>query len=71
MVMKHKRYDYLCVIYGWDPVCRLSSSWQMQMGVNLLQHKNMQPFYSVLVEDCSVRYAAQGVCWENLFLLID
>ncbi len=22
MVMKHQRYDYECVIYGWDEVCK-------------------------------------------------
>ena len=22
MVMKHKRYNYYCVINGWDPVCK-------------------------------------------------
>ena len=21
MVMKHRRYDYHCVIFGWDPKC--------------------------------------------------
>ena len=24
MVMKHKRYHYVCVIYGWDAVCTQS-----------------------------------------------
>ena len=24
MVMKHKRYHYICVIYGWDAVCKQS-----------------------------------------------
>ena len=22
MVMKHKRYNYHCLINGWDPVCK-------------------------------------------------
>ena len=30
MVMKHKRYDYECVIYGWDAVCT-----QSQVGLKL------------------------------------
>ncbi|XP_062510833.1 F-box only protein 21-like [Corticium candelabrum] len=59
LVMRHKRYDYICVIYGWDPYCRMSRAWQTQMGVHLLTHKDRQPFYSVLVEDLSIRYAAQ------------
>ncbi len=24
MVMRHKKYNYICVIYGWDPVCKAS-----------------------------------------------
>ena len=24
MVMKHKKYHYICVIYGWDAVCKQS-----------------------------------------------
>ena len=24
MVMKHRRYDYHCVIFGWDPKCTAS-----------------------------------------------
>ena len=63
MVMKHKRYHYLCVIYGWDPVCKQSKNWVRQMGVDRLRWKDIQPFYNVLVEDGSYRYAAS----ENLF----
>jgi F-box protein 21 len=59
LVMHHKRYDYICVIYGWDPVCRMSKEWQNQMGVHLLPNKHKQPFYNVLVDDLSIRYAAQ------------
>ena len=22
MVMKHRKYNYYCVIYGWDPICK-------------------------------------------------
>nr|KAG5702310.1 hypothetical protein BaRGS_002977 [Batillaria attramentaria] len=62
MVMKHKRYHYTCVIYGWDKECRASEEWITQMGVQSLPGKQFQPFYNVLVEDGSNRYAAQ----ENL-----
>ncbi|XP_072034591.1 F-box only protein 21-like [Amphiura filiformis] len=62
LVMRHKRYNYHCVIYGWDSVCEMSDSWQQQMRVHSLQDKNEQPFYNVYVEDGSSRYAAQ----ENL-----
>lgn len=62
MVMKHKRYNYNCVIYGWDSKCKASKEWIIQMGVNHLPRKDKQPFYNVLVTDGSSRYAAQ----ENL-----
>ncbi|CAL1269029.1 unnamed protein product [Larinioides sclopetarius] len=62
MVMKHKKYKYRCVIYGWDVICAASRDWITSMGVYELQHKDQQPFYMVLVEDGTNRYAAQ----ENL-----
>ncbi|XP_023227331.1 F-box only protein 21-like [Centruroides sculpturatus] len=64
MIMRHKKYNYICVIYGWDPICEASRDWIYQMGVYNLPHKEKQPFYNVLVEDGSNRYAAQ----ENLEL---
>ncbi|KAK3085161.1 hypothetical protein FSP39_025236 [Pinctada imbricata] len=57
------RYNYMCVLYGWDPVCTASEEWIIQMGVHNLPKKDKQPFYNVLVEDGSNRYAAQ----ENLY----
>ena len=54
------RYDYKCVIYGWDVNCQMSDQWIQQMGVNQLQCGPTQPFYNVLVEDGTNRYAAQG-----------
>lgn len=62
MVAKHKKYNYTCVIYGWDPVCAASQSWIYQMSVHELPKQDKQPFYNVLVEDGSNRYAAD----ENL-----
>lgn len=64
MVMRHIRYNYVCVVYGWDSKCQASQEWIYQMGVNHLPNKDKQPFYNVLVEDGSNRYAAQ----ENLEL---
>ena len=58
--MKHRKYGYHCVIYGWDPACRATHSWVRQMGVNKLQRGVNQPFYNVLVADGSKRYAAEG-----------
>jgi len=61
-VCRHLKYNYICVIYGWDPICKASKSWIRQMGVDRLDSKDRQPFYNVLVADGSNRYAAQ----ENL-----
>jgi len=61
-VCRHKKYGYLCLVHGWDPVCTASKSWISQMGVDKLEDKDTQPFYNVLVADGSNRYAAQ----ENL-----
>jgi len=58
-VCRHKKYNYVCVIYGWDTHCRASKSWISQMGVDKLDKKDKQPFYNVLVSDGSNRYAAQ------------
>ncbi|CAN8027882.1 unnamed protein product [Ixodes persulcatus] len=62
MIMRHKKYHYQCVIYGWDGKCAANRDWIYQMGVHNLSHEDRQPFYNVLVEDGSNRYAAQ----ENL-----
>ncbi|XP_041058245.1 F-box only protein 21 [Carcharodon carcharias] len=62
LIMKHKRYGYDCVIYGWDPKCMMGLDWIRTMGVHNLPHGPDQPFYNVLVQDGSCRYAAQ----ENL-----
>jgi len=58
-VCRHRKYDYVCVVYGWDAHCKASKSWISQMGVDKLNSKDKQPFYNVLVSDGSNRYAAQ------------
>ena len=65
-VCRHAKYNYTCVIHGWDPVCTASASWISHMGVDKLPLKDKQPFYNVLVADGSQRYAAQ----ENLVKLL-
>lgn len=60
MVMHHIRYDYTCVIYGWDSKCAADADWRIQMHVNTLPRQDDQPFYNVLVSDGSTRYAAEG-----------
>ncbi|XP_055080007.1 F-box only protein 21 isoform X2 [Periophthalmus magnuspinnatus] len=62
LIMKHKRSGYNCVIYGWDPKCTMSQEWITTMRVQQLSKGANQPFYNVLVQDGTCRYAAQ----ENL-----
>uniref|UniRef100_A0A8C5N6K3 Hemimethylated DNA-binding domain-containing protein n=1 Tax=Gouania willdenowi TaxID=441366 RepID=A0A8C5N6K3_GOUWI len=62
LIMKHKRSGYNCVIYGWDPKCTMSQEWITTMRVHQLPNGANQPFYNVLVQDKTCRYAAQ----ENL-----
>ncbi|XP_076846072.1 F-box only protein 21 isoform X2 [Brachyhypopomus gauderio] len=62
LIMKHKRSGYNCVIYGWDPKCTMSQEWISTMRVHQLTSGATQPFYNVLVQDSTCRYAAQ----ENL-----
>ena len=50
MVMRHRRYDYICVIRGWNPRCKMSHAWVVQMGVNNMERGTEQPFYNVLVD---------------------
>lgn len=63
------RYGYNCVIYGWDPACMMGHEWIRNMNVHSLPHGPHQPFYNVLVEDGSCRYAAQGERESPLFAL--
>ena len=65
-IMHHVRYNYRCVIYGWTPVCEESMAWQLQMGIHHLIRGAQQPFYRVLVDDASWRYAAQGVICQRV-----
>ena len=54
------RYHYGCVIYGWDPVCEMDESWIQRMGVDQSPGGRNQPFYNVLGDDGSQRYAAHS-----------
>ena len=55
------RYHYFCVIYGWDNFCNMEENWRIQMGVYNLTDGADQPFYNVLADDGSCRYASQGM----------
>ena len=37
-LMRHRRYHYMCVVYGWDAVCRMDDAWKAQMSVHRYVH---------------------------------
>eukprot|EP00039_Didymoeca_costata_P028541 m.21405 g.21405 ORF g.21405 m.21405 type:complete len:596 (-) comp7135_c0_seq2:255-2042(-) len=55
-VCYHMKYQYYCVIAGWDPECLGSSSWRMHMQVTADMAK--EPFFQVLAADQTNRYVA-------------
>ncbi|OAG44034.1 hypothetical protein AYO21_01886 [Fonsecaea monophora] len=64
-VFRHRRRNYVAVIYGWDPYCRMQEQWITMNQVDRLPNGRSQPFYNVIVEDESTRYVAE----ENVVLL--
>lgn len=48
-IFRHKRFDYVGAIVGWDPTCAQSEAWIRQMHVDSLPRGRNQPFYHVLV----------------------
>ena len=35
-VVRHRRYHYRGVIYGWDPECKAEEDWMLQMRIDQL-----------------------------------
>ncbi|KAL2219023.1 Hemimethylated DNA-binding protein YccV like-domain-containing protein [Thermoascus aurantiacus ATCC 26904] len=64
-VFRHRRYNYIAVITGWDAECGAGEQWIRRMGVDRLRDGRHQSFYHVLVEDKSVRYVAE----ENIEII--
>ncbi|KAG5287103.1 F-box domain-containing protein [Histoplasma ohiense] len=64
-VFRHRRYDYVAVITGWDAECGAGEQWMQRMGIDRLRAGRHQSFYHVLVCDKSVRYVAE----ENIELV--
>ncbi|KAL2361022.1 hypothetical protein RJZ56_006095 [Blastomyces dermatitidis] len=58
-VFRHRRYDYVAVITGWDAECGAGEQWMQRMGIDRLRAGRHQSFYHVLVSDKSVRYVAE------------
>ncbi|KAL3454957.1 Hemimethylated DNA-binding protein YccV like-domain-containing protein [Aspergillus heterothallicus] len=64
-VFRHRRYNYLAIITGWDVECGAGEQWMRTMGIDRLQSGRHQSFYHVIVEDKSVRYVAE----ENIEII--
>ncbi|XP_043213781.1 F-box only protein 21-like [Amphibalanus amphitrite] len=63
-IVRHRRYHYHAVVAGWTERCDATEGWIEQMGVDRLPLGRHQPFFNVLAEDRTTRYAAD----ENLEL---
>ncbi|XP_018409772.1 PREDICTED: F-box only protein 21 [Nanorana parkeri] len=59
LIMRHKRYDYSCVIFSWDPLCMMPPDWMENLDLYHLSKGIAQPFYSVLLDDGTCNYVAQ------------
>lgn len=51
VVIKHRRYNYRGVIFGYDPRCLAPEEWIQMMHVDQLPRGRNQPFYHVLVDE--------------------
>ncbi|KAL0068685.1 hypothetical protein AAF712_004401 [Marasmius tenuissimus] len=59
LVFRHRLYNYIGSIFGWDPVCAASEDWIRDMNVNTLPRQRHQPFYQCFCNDGSIRYVAE------------
>ncbi len=68
-IIRHKRYHYRGVIFGYDPHCALSNEWQRQMRIEELPNGSKQPFYNVLVDERDRHHQTTYVAQENIQLV--
>ncbi|TVY59301.1 F-box only protein 21 [Lachnellula cervina] len=58
-VFRHRRYNYMAVITGWDVECGMGTDWCAHNQVDLLSRGRNQSFFHALVDDTSIRYVAE------------
>lgn len=59
-VFRHRRYNYIAIITGWDTECDAGEQWMRRMGIDRLQGGRHQSFYHVMyVHMCDWRCAAR------------
>lgn len=50
MVMRHRKFKYTCVIYGWDEKCAESSDWIEQVAyTRIMQHRDKSYLSLILI----------------------
>lgn len=59
MLFRHKKYEYVGLIKGWDYFCDTSEDWILQMRVDHLPGGRNQPFYNTYALDGRIRYVAE------------
>ncbi|CAM6101611.1 unnamed protein product [Calypogeia fissa] len=74
-VVRHVRFQYPGVIFGWDKVFSLDEEWITAMRIDQLQYGRSQPFYHVLVDqnfwNQNFRNTSMYVAQENIVLAPD
>ncbi|GAB1608308.1 F-box only protein 21 isoform X1 [Argonauta hians] len=58
LIMKHRRYEYMCVIIGWNKD-HLTSKNLCSDADSIPNNQGNHPYYNILVSDGSIRYASQ------------
>ncbi|CAH0604672.1 unnamed protein product [Chrysodeixis includens] len=57
LICYHQKYDYVCIILGWDPICSIDVGNRLEF--QSLRYGLKQTFYNVVAIDQSERYVAQ------------
>ncbi|DBA89655.1 TPA: hypothetical protein ACH3X2_004547 [Trebouxia sp. C0005] len=65
-VIRHRRYHYRGVIYGWDAECKAEEDWMQQMRIDQLPGGRHQPYYHVLVDHRDRPFQSTYVAQENI-----
>ncbi|CAI5463449.1 unnamed protein product [Closterium sp. Yama58-4] len=65
-IVRHRRFGYRGIVFGWDPRCTADETWIAQMQVDKLRLGRVQPFYRLLVDVRDHPHHTTYVPQENL-----
>ncbi|KAF8593988.1 hypothetical protein BDV93DRAFT_565925 [Ceratobasidium sp. AG-I] len=65
MMFRHKRYNYVGLVLGWDGECKAGDDWIRALRVDDLPRGRGQPFYRVVTDSGESMYVAE----ENMLPL--